>query len=484
MTIILRRLALLASVWYLLALALLVCLRVRYPFELEWLEGASVDHVRTVLAGRPLYARPSLEFIPLTYTPGYFYLAAGLSKILGVGFLPLRLISVLSTAGLLALTCRLVWRETGDVQAGILAAGLFAATFGWTAGWLDLARTDSLFLLLTMLAVYILRWHDSTPAMIAAGVLISLAFLTKQTALIIAIPVSVWCVLRSWRAFLAFAATVALIVGGTGIAFERLFHGWYSYYVFAVPAQHPIQLQSVLGFWRHDVVVPLPVALAVSAAYLTWTLVSGDRHRALFYTFVGAGFFAGAWVSRLHSLSFINVVLPAYLITAVTFAIAVHETIRRFGGSDASGPTGLVGPALYALCLVQLVRLVYWPAALVPSAQDVAAGRLLVQQVARTPGNVFLPYHGYLPALAGKNTSAHAAVLADVIRGGRTPIEMRLAEELTDALRSHRFDAIIMPDSPTPIREWLPVEQYYQPDERVVTVHSRFWRPETRYVPR
>lgn len=29
-----------------------------------------------------------------------------------------------------------------------------------------------------------------------------------------------------------------------------------------------------------------------------------------------------------------------------------------------------------------------------------------------------------------------------------------------------------------------PLIQYYQPDERVVTVHSRFWRPETRYVPR
>src|SRR3954451_25054593 len=174
LTIALRWLVFTSSLGYILMLAVLVCLRIRYPFELEWLEGASVDHVRTILAGRPLYGPPSLQFTPLTYTPGYFYLAAGLSNVVGVGFIPLRAISVLSVAGLLAVTFRLVSREAGDAHAGVLAIGLFAAMFGWTNGWLALARTDSLFLFLTMLAVYILRWHDSTRATIAAAVLISL----------------------------------------------------------------------------------------------------------------------------------------------------------------------------------------------------------------------------------------------------------------------------------------------------------------------
>src|SRR6266540_1825576 len=185
---VLRLLVLVGSLGYMALYAILVCFRLRYPFELEWLEWASVDHVRTILAGEPLYAKPSLDFIPLTYTPGYFYLAAGLSWILGVGFLPLRMISIAAAVALLSVLFCLAWREVREIRAGVLAAGLFAAMFGWTDGWLDVGRTDSLFLLLTCLAIYVLRWHSSLRAAVLAGVLISLAFLVKQTGLIVAIP--------------------------------------------------------------------------------------------------------------------------------------------------------------------------------------------------------------------------------------------------------------------------------------------------------
>jgi len=484
LTRVVRLLVLCASVGYVATYVVLVCLRLRYPFELEWLEGLSVDHVRTILAGKPLYARPSLEFIPLTYAPAYFYLGAALSKIIGVGFLPLRLISIAASAGLLALIVRLVSRETGDVQAGLLGAGVFAATFGWTGGWLDLARTDSLFLCLTMLAVYILRWHSSPRAMVSAGALISLAFLTKQTGLIIAVPLGVWCAFRGWRAFTSFTATVVVLVVGTSVLFDRLFDGWYLYYLFDVPKQHPVALQSILGFWRYDLLAPMPIALVASGLYLAWRLLSADRLAAIFYTLVGVGFTAGAWVSRLHSLSFINVILPAYLIAAVVFAIAVSDTTRRTAGALATSRWRLLPLTLYSLALLQLIRLSYRPASFVPSAEDIGAGRRLLERIAETPGRVFVPYHGYLPALSGKQTYAHAVTIADVIRGGRTDVEKGLADQLDEALRTHVFDAVIVIDSPTPVRAWLPIEKYYRRDDPVETVQSRFWRPEVRYVPR
>ncbi len=61
LTAVLRALVLAVSAAYIALYAILVCFRLRYPFELEWLEGASVDHVRTILANRPLYASPSLD---------------------------------------------------------------------------------------------------------------------------------------------------------------------------------------------------------------------------------------------------------------------------------------------------------------------------------------------------------------------------------------------------------------------------------------
>ena len=84
----LRALVVAGSAGYLVLYAVLAALRVRYPFDLEWLEGAMVDHVRMILDGRPLYPPPTLDFIPLTYTPGYFYAAAALCKIVGLGVVP------------------------------------------------------------------------------------------------------------------------------------------------------------------------------------------------------------------------------------------------------------------------------------------------------------------------------------------------------------------------------------------------------------
>jgi hypothetical protein len=479
-----RALVLLGSAGYIVTYAVLVCLRVRYRFELEWLEGAMVDHVRTILDGKPLYARPTLSFIPLTYTPGYFYLAAALCKMIGVGLVPLRMISVAASAGLLTVTVRLVTHETGDWRAGVLAAGLFTAMFGWTAGWLDLARNDSLFLFLAMLAIYVLRRFPSTRGAVAAGVLISLSFLTKQTGLIVAVPLAIWCAVRGRRVFLGFAGAALVLIGGTSVLFDRLFDGWYLYYVFDVPKQHPVAIQSIVGFWRYDLMSPLPIALLGSITYLGWRLVRGERQTAVFYTFAAAGLVGGAWTSRLHSLSFINVVLPAYLAVAIVFAIAVHDMARRAAAAATPGRRAAALVAVHALCLLQLIRAGYAPASFVPTAQDIEAGEELLEKLSQIDGRVFVPFHGYLPRLAGKETFAHAVMIADVIRGGETASAKGLAQELSEALRMHQFDSVVAIESRTPVDEWLPILSAYDPAEPAVTRRSRFWRPERRYVPK
>jgi hypothetical protein len=457
--------------------------RVAYPFELEWLEGAMVDHVRTILSGAPLYAKPSLTFIPLTYTPLYFYVAAALSKMVGVGFLPLRLISIAASAGVLVTLFRLAARETGDPRAGMLAAGLFAAMFGWTDGWLDLARNDSLFLLLALIAIYVLRWHDSPAAYVSAGILMALSFLAKQTGLIVSIPLALFCAWRGRLAFASFAGTVAAIVLGSTFVLERVFDGWYLYYIRDVPAQHPLAVEMVWGFWRFDVLRPLPLALLGSAGYLLAKLRHGDRDPPLLYLLAAAGLCGGAWASRLHSLSYVNVALPAYAALAMVFACMVHD--RRFTG-DLFGTVRrpLTQCGLYTVAILQLIRLGYSPVRLVPTEQDVAAGRLLLTALEAQPGEVFSPFHGYLPALAGKATHAHAVVIADVIRGRANEAGRTFAAELERALQDHRFSAVVAYDARTPVDAWLPVRQHYRADAGVVEHRSMFWRPEIRYVPR
>ena len=38
--------------------------RMAFPFTLEWMEGGSFVQVSRILAGQPLYVRPSFDFIP------------------------------------------------------------------------------------------------------------------------------------------------------------------------------------------------------------------------------------------------------------------------------------------------------------------------------------------------------------------------------------------------------------------------------------
>jgi hypothetical protein len=157
--------------------------RLAYPFPLEWLEGNSLVEVHRILAGQPLYPAPAAGYVPDGYPPLYFVLSAAVARVAGVSYLPLRLVSLVSSLGCFALLARLVLRETGSAAAGTGAAGVFAATYFATGTWFDVARVDSLFLALSIGGLYAARWMRGPGGAVAAGVLLAAAALTKQTGL-------------------------------------------------------------------------------------------------------------------------------------------------------------------------------------------------------------------------------------------------------------------------------------------------------------
>src|SRR5262245_60511937 len=75
------------------ALAVQIALRLTYPHELEWMEGAMVDHAERVRAGLDLYVPPTAQHVQFLYTPLLFYLGALVAAVIGPGFLALRLVS-------------------------------------------------------------------------------------------------------------------------------------------------------------------------------------------------------------------------------------------------------------------------------------------------------------------------------------------------------------------------------------------------------
>src|SRR5580704_8950357 len=207
--------------------------RLSYPFAVDSLEGNSLVEVHRILAGQSLYPAPSVGYVPDGYTPLYFYVAAGAARVLGVSYLPLRLVSLVASLACFALLARLVQRETGSIAAGIGAAGVFAATYFAAGDWLDIGRVDSLFLALSIGALYAVRWMRGTPGAIAAGTLLAAVALTKQTGLAELVAVPAVLLLGPRRGLARIAALTALAVVALSTLMLKLTSGgWYTYYVF------------------------------------------------------------------------------------------------------------------------------------------------------------------------------------------------------------------------------------------------------------
>src|SRR5579862_6252659 len=195
--------------------------RLDYPFALEALEGNSLVEVHRILAGQPLYSAPSVGYVPDGYPPLYFYVSAAVARVLGASYLTLRLVSLASSLACFALLARLVQRETGSIAAGAGAAGVFAATYFAAGDWLDIGRVDSLFLALSIGALYAVRWMRRTPGAVGAGILLAAAALTKQTGLAELVVPAV-ALLGPRRGLARVAGLTALTVVGLSTLLLRL----------------------------------------------------------------------------------------------------------------------------------------------------------------------------------------------------------------------------------------------------------------------
>ncbi|PYQ21413.1 MAG: hypothetical protein DMF81_15475 [Acidobacteria bacterium] len=292
-----------ACAYLLVLLAYTTLSRIRFPYELEWLEGWTVESVRRVLAGKSLFVAPSVEWIPYPYTPLYTYSSAALASLIGVGFLAPRLVSLASAVGCLGLTFLLVRRETGSAFCGLAGAGFLAGTYP-----LSIGRVDNLFLFFLLAAFLLVRSGDSIRHSALAGVMMGLAYLTKQTALLPLASLTLYVMFEQsgWRRF-ALPAVSGTIIAGTTLFFSLLTGGWYFFYTVRVPNGHGLGQEAMLaGFWRDDIGWTLAPAVAMGLVHLSRALRDAWGGRAsgfVFYSTLTVGMLGASWISRLHGPS-------------------------------------------------------------------------------------------------------------------------------------------------------------------------------------
>jgi 4-amino-4-deoxy-L-arabinose transferase-like glycosyltransferase len=480
---------------YVVVYLVLVFFRIQYPFELEWMEGGSLHQVIRILSGQKLYVSPSLEFVPFIYTPLYFYVSALTSKIIGGGFIPLRLVSFIASLGCFLIIFLIVKQETKSSFFAVLASCLFSAAFRISGAFFDIARVDSLFLFFLLTALYLIKFKDSPKSYILAGVLVSLSFLTKQTALLLAAPIMLYCILSNWRRSFFFIGTVCIIVVASTLALDYIHNGWYSYFVFKLPAQHSVNIRMFTRFWIADLINPLPIALAASIFYIYVQFSKSNKKNLLFYSIITVGVLGLSFMARLNTGGYPNALLPAYAVISILFGLAAH-TAFQFIRPESIGKQKLVEISVYLVCTGQFLMLFYNPFRQIPTRDDLEAGRKLVSAIQQIKGDVLVPCHAYLPVLAGKDWHADESAFAELVGmfGGEPREEgKKIMNELRRAIKEKRFDAIILnaPDDPWLMQFRKEVERYYALKQPVFDNKTVFWvvtgrnvRPEFIYVPK
>jgi hypothetical protein len=213
----------------------------------------------------------------------------------------------------------------------------------------------------------------------------------------------------------------------------------------------------------------------MTAAYLVAGAWKRDR-AALFYGLLFSGLIGAAWASGRHSGAYDNVFIPAHLALAMGLALAVADL------TASGGRRGLAYPYGATLALVQLLMLMYPVSAQIPTARDAQLAAQLEQRIAATPGEVFVPHHGFAAQRAGKAMSSHTWAMVDMLRAGDADTVMRLTSDIHEAFVQQRFRAIVLDK----VEPWFEadLERYYTRSAAALNGEAVWTRTGYRTTPR
>ena len=436
--------------------------RLTYPFSVEWVESNSLVEVHRILAGQPLYPAPTVQYVPDGYPPLYFAVSAAAARVLGVSYLPLRLVSLVSSLACFALLGRLVQRETESAAAGAGAAGLFAATYFATSTWFDIGRVDSLFLALSIGGLYAARWMRGTRGAVAAGVLLAAAALTKQTALAEGVVV-IAALLTGPRRRLACIAALAeaAVLGISTLVLGLTTGGWYIFYVFQLMGDHPLKYSQLS--WLAAALLST-LGLAACAALL------GARRVPRVLLAGCAALAAEGCAALVHTGGGRNDMLPVFLAVVLLAGLAL-------GGAQS----GWVSAAAGVLVLAQTALLLtgFHPAKAIPTSADRAVGERLTAGLRTLGGTVADPADPGLSLLAGMAPAAHQAAVYDVLRASDQAAIASFRASAAAAVAARRFSAIINNSTGPPLGFPSSLGRYYRhcPQPLLAGLPAAVFRP-------
>ncbi|MBI1802400.1 MAG: glycosyltransferase family 39 protein [Chloroflexi bacterium] len=440
----LERLTTLILCGFILAYGIVALARVAYPFDLDFLEDDNLIEAWRFSQGWPVFVAPNADFVPHAYAPLYMLLSADLFKLSGVGFSPMRLLSLAATVATAILLGWAGYAISRRSAVALIGPGLFLAGYALTGAQYELARVDSLMLALviggTLLGV---MGAHSRRAVALSALCLALAFFSKQTGLIFGVGMAGYLFATRRRHTGTFLLLLALMIGIPLIVMDSLTGGWSTRYLLEVPGSDPLAIGRVISYVRHDLLQSLGPLCAITLA----SIVLGRGGPPLEHPIARAwpwfalvALAASGWM-RARLGGNLNSLIPAYTFLCLMPAILLDSL------AAARPALGVTGRRLVYLAVIgQCVIGVYNPASEIPGAAMQESGWRLIQRIAQMPGPVLVAEHPYYALLAGKAPGVSLTALWHARGRGASP----LPDDLAQRIRQQSYAAIITDEGTYP----------------------------------
>ncbi len=428
--------------------------RIAYPYELEWLEGNILLHVKRILAGEKVYIKPSIEHMQLIYPPLYYYVAAGVSKVFGASFASIRAVSLVSTGVIAALIYQLTLNETKQRFYAVLALGIFFGAFRAAGAWFDLARVDMLFHALVLSLFYIVKFAPTNwKSVLGAAFIFFLIAITKQSALLVGIAFACLYIAKHKYYALLFVVASAIQITIFNYYFDLLHSGWYRYTIVNLVQAHTVEQSMILKFWTGDVILGAGATFALTG--ITFLLIGtrkislGKRTDLEYILFLGL-MMALSYGGRLFKGGYTNALISMHLGISLIVPIYMPKILSKIQNLNITNKNKSLALLLpWIFLIAQFYLFAYNPLKQIPTKKDRDAGNFIVNKIKGFDSDVWVPSHGYLADKAGKKPYVQMSSLIEIggLLGKGEVIDENghdLIQEIQQKIKKQEFDALML----------------------------------------
>jgi hypothetical protein len=146
-----------------------------------------------------------------------------------------------------------------------------------------------------------------------------------------------------------------------------------------------------------------------------------------------------------------NVFMPLMLMIAIVFPLSIHII------SDALPEWRALAPGIILLALLSLMYNPLGEKMLFASARQRHAGDEFIAKLRSMPGDVWIPFHGYIGTLAGKPSHVHFMAMNDALVP-HDSASILFQHQIDSSLAAHSFSAIILDEES--VYRWDSVRHY------------------------